>query len=176
MFESDETRAGGGDSPRRGLDVQGWFLRLRAEVRRRADHGQAIGQIEEELIAPSALSDDAKSSLWRYGRAAKRRASAPRIATPSPDAPREPEPGAHSPSPGKDPERTRPQPPRAGGGAHIDAVERLDNALNEQARVTGQTSSAESGPGDPRSEVEAAAASERVAARKAWLDYIERGY
>jgi hypothetical protein len=47
MSEGQETRPGGGASPRRAFDGEAWFLRVRAEGRRRADDGEAIAEIEE---------------------------------------------------------------------------------------------------------------------------------
>jgi hypothetical protein len=40
---------------------------LRAEVGSRAGGGQALAQIDDEVIAPSALSEEQKSTLWLYG-------------------------------------------------------------------------------------------------------------
>jgi hypothetical protein len=67
MSEGQETRPGGGASPRRAFDREGWFLRVRAEVRRRADGGEAIAEIEEQVIGRSRLSEEAKATLSSYG-------------------------------------------------------------------------------------------------------------
>ena len=58
--------APGAESGRAPID-ESRFLRARAEIRTRASDGEAIAAIADEVIAPSALSEDEKSSLWLYG-------------------------------------------------------------------------------------------------------------
>ena len=39
---------------------------LRASIRTRLGHGDALDTIERELIAPSGLSEEEQSALWLY--------------------------------------------------------------------------------------------------------------
>ena len=71
---------------------------------------------------------------------------------------------------------TLPHQSRTGDEVHADAVERLGAALDEEARATERTQTAEGTRDDLHAEVEAAAAKEQVTARRAWLDYVERGH
>ena len=170
MSRDRESRPGEGDSPRRGFDGEGWFLRARAEVRRRADGGEAIARIEEEVIGPSSLSEEAKSTLSSYGRAcredARRRNDGREAQLSHPAPPQTEDRGKELPMTG----------PQERSEVHADAIERLDTALDEQARATERTQSSEGTQGDLHAEVDAAAAREEVAARRAWLDYVERGH
>jgi hypothetical protein len=71
---------------------------------------------------------------------------------------------------------TLPHEPRTDDEVHADAIERLDAALDEQTRATERSQSVEGTQGDLHAEVETAAAKEQVAARRAWLDYVEQGH
>ncbi|MDX6667372.1 MAG: hypothetical protein QOK04_752 [Solirubrobacteraceae bacterium] len=62
------------------------------------------------------------------------------------------------------------------GEAHVQALRRLDAAVDDRQRVSHQ-SDAVRGTTDERGAVAAlAAANEQLAAREAWVKYIERGY
>lgn len=65
--------------------------------------------------------------------------------------------------------------PATRGEAHAAAVEKLDAALGVQARMGQQEEVAAAGAAKLTAGVELAAANEQVAARKAWLDYVEHG-
>jgi hypothetical protein len=71
--------------------------------------------------------------------------------------------------------RSERRPPATRGDAHAAAVEKLDSALDEQVRKGRQEEVAAAGPAKLNAGVELAAANEQVAARKAWLDYVEHG-
>ncbi len=69
-----------------------------------------------------------------------------------------------------------PEQPREGSEAHSDAVRRLDAARTEQRDRSDALDESK----ETRSEDQAAAdlseAKEKVAAREAWVSWIERGY
>ena len=68
-----------------------------------------------------------------------------------------------------------PRPPR-GGDAHARAIERLNVAVGDLERVNEEGDAAQGGPDERAVAVALAAANERVAAREAWVKYIEHGY
>jgi hypothetical protein len=70
---------------------------------------------------------------------------------------------------------TLPHRPLTWGDAHTAAVEKLDAALDEQARMGREQEVAAAGVAKLTAGVDLAAANEQVAARKAWLDYVEHG-
>jgi hypothetical protein len=71
---------------------------------------------------------------------------------------------------------TLPHKPAMGGEAHADALERLDVAVDDRERLS-QSGEAPQGAAETRATVVAVAeADEQVAARGAWLHYIEHGY
>src|SRR3989442_118929 len=65
----DSEHSHGGDRVVGGVHRgrEGPFRGLQVEVGRRARRGEALAQIDDEVIAPSALSEDDKSALWLYG-------------------------------------------------------------------------------------------------------------
>jgi hypothetical protein len=71
---------------------------------------------------------------------------------------------------------TLPHRPVRGGEVHAQAIERLAVAVGERGRVTEESGAAEGGPDERTDAVALAAATERVAAREAWVKYIEHGY
>lgn len=66
--------------------------------------------------------------------------------------------------------------PRTGAEAHADAIERLDAALDDQLRLGHDEDDAQGTDRQLGAGVELSAANERVAAREAWLSYVEHGY
>jgi hypothetical protein len=71
---------------------------------------------------------------------------------------------------------TLPHKPTAGGEAHTNALERLDAAMEDQGRLGRECETARGGPSERNAAVAMAEANEVVAARKAWVHYIEHGY
>jgi hypothetical protein len=69
-----------------------------------------------------------------------------------------------------------PHRPVRGGDVHAQAIERLAVAVEERERVDAESDAAEAGPDERTVAVALAAANERVAAREAWVKYIEHGY
>jgi hypothetical protein len=65
--------------------------------------------------------------------------------------------------------------PMTGGQAHVDAIDRLDLALDEQERLSENDGLAKGGRDEVTAASDLAAANEQVAARRAWLSYIEEG-
>jgi hypothetical protein len=61
------------------------------------------------------------------------------------------------------------------GDAHAAAVGKLDAALDKQTRMGQQEEVAAAGAAKLNAGVELASANEQVAARKAWLGYVEHG-
>jgi hypothetical protein len=59
---------------------------------------------------------------------------------------------------------------------HAQAIERLRVALENRDRVSEESDAARGGHYERSAAVALAAANERVAARAAWVKYIERGY
>lgn len=71
---------------------------------------------------------------------------------------------------------TLPHNPQTDGKAHDEASQRLEAALDAQERVSEESDGARGGTGELSANVELAAANEQVAAREAWLKYVEHGY
>ena len=65
---------------------------------------------------------------------------------------------------------------RSGGEAHADAIQRHDAALDDQERLRQDDEDAQGSEQELSAGVELSAANERVAASKAWLSFVERGY
>ena len=59
---------------------------------------------------------------------------------------------------------------------HAKAIERLAVAVGDRERVHEESDAAQGGPDKRTAVVAQAAANERVAAREAWVEYIEHGY
>ena len=66
--------------------------------------------------------------------------------------------------------------PREGSEAHRSAVQRLDAAWTEQRHRTRVHDAARDTPSEPAAVSGLAEANEQVAAREAWVKWIERGY
>ena len=66
--------------------------------------------------------------------------------------------------------------PITGGEAHTHAIERLGDAIDEQARRNQRRDAAEGTSDEQTAADGVAAANEQVAAREAWVKYIEHGY
>ena len=71
---------------------------------------------------------------------------------------------------------TLPRRPVSGGGVHARAIERLDLAVDDRERSSEESKGAQGGPDERTAAVALAAANEQVAAREAWVKYIEHGY
>jgi hypothetical protein len=71
---------------------------------------------------------------------------------------------------------TLPHKPVRGGEAHADAIERLDAAIDGRQRMSQESESTPGWTGERARAIEMAEANEQVAAREAWLHYIELGY
>jgi hypothetical protein len=71
---------------------------------------------------------------------------------------------------------TLPHRPPRGGDAHARAIERLNVAVGDLERVNEEGDAAQGGPDTRTVAVALVAANERVAAREAWVKYIEHGY
>ena len=71
---------------------------------------------------------------------------------------------------------TLPRRPTRGGDAHARAIERLDLAVDDRKRSSQQSKAAQAGPDERTAAIALAAANEQVAAREAWVKYIEHGY
>jgi hypothetical protein len=71
-----------------------------------------------------------------------------------------------------------PLPPRPvrGGDVHAQAIERLNVAVDDRERVNEESDAAQGGLEERSAVVALAAANERVAAREAWVKYVEHGY
>ena len=70
---------------------------------------------------------------------------------------------------------TLPRRPVSGGDVHARAIQRLDLAVDDRERSSEDSDAAQGGPDEPTAAV-ALAANEQVAAREAWVKYIEHGY
>ena len=66
--------------------------------------------------------------------------------------------------------------PITGGEAHMQAIERLGDAIDEQARRNQRHDAAKGTSDELTAAHGVAAANEQVAAREAWVKYIEHGY
>jgi hypothetical protein len=71
---------------------------------------------------------------------------------------------------------TLPRRPASGGDVHARAIERLDVAVDARERASAENNAARGGPHERTAAIALAAANERVAAREAWVKYIEHGY
>ena len=71
---------------------------------------------------------------------------------------------------------TLPRRPVSGSDVHARAIERLDVAVDARERSSKQSEAAEGGPDERTAAVALAAANEQLAAREAWVKYIEHGY
>jgi hypothetical protein len=71
---------------------------------------------------------------------------------------------------------TLPCRPVSGSDVHARAIERLDVAVDARERASAENDAARGGPDERTAAVALAAANERVAAREAWVKYIELGY
>jgi hypothetical protein len=71
---------------------------------------------------------------------------------------------------------TLPRRPVRGGDLHARAIERLDLAVDDRERSSEQSEAAQGGPDERTAAVALAAANEQLAAREAWVNYIEHGY
>jgi len=71
---------------------------------------------------------------------------------------------------------TLPRRPVSGSDVHARAIERLHVAVDARERASAQRDAAQGGPDERTAAVALAAANERVAAREAWVKYIEHGY
>jgi hypothetical protein len=63
-----------------------------------------------------------------------------------------------------------------GGDVHARAIERLDVAVDDRERSSEESDAARGGPDERTAAVALAAANEQVAAREAWVKYVEHGY
>jgi hypothetical protein len=66
--------------------------------------------------------------------------------------------------------------PARGGDVNAEAIERLRVAVDNRARVGEANDAAQGGPYERSAAIALAAANEQVAARAAWVRYIEHGY
>jgi hypothetical protein len=71
---------------------------------------------------------------------------------------------------------TGPRRPVSGSDVHARATERLHVAVDARERARAERDPAQGGPDERTAAVALAAANERVAAREAWVKYIEHGY
>ena len=71
---------------------------------------------------------------------------------------------------------TLPRRPVRGGDVHARAIERLDVAVNDREHSSEESDAAQGRPDERSAAVALAAANEQVAAREAWVKYIEHGY
>ena len=71
---------------------------------------------------------------------------------------------------------TLPRRPVRGGDVHDRAIERLDAAVDDLEHLDEESDSARGRPDKRTAAVALAAAHERVAAREAWVKYIEQDY
>ena len=69
-----------------------------------------------------------------------------------------------------------PRRPVRGGDVHARAIERLELAVDDRERSSEDSDAAQGGPDERTAAVALAAANEQVAAREAWLRYVEHGY
>ena len=69
-----------------------------------------------------------------------------------------------------------PETTREGTAAHRSAVDRLDAARHERNRRQDDCDGAQDGRAKRSAVGELAAANEQLAAREAWVSWIERGY
>ena len=70
---------------------------------------------------------------------------------------------------------TLPHRPR-GGEVHVRAIDRLELVVDDRERSSKESDAAVGGPDERAAVLALAAANERVAAREAWVKYVEHGY
>jgi hypothetical protein len=71
---------------------------------------------------------------------------------------------------------TLPRRPVSGGDVHARAIERLHVAVDARERASEESKAAQGGADERTAAVALAAANEQMAAREAWVEYIEHGY
>jgi hypothetical protein len=71
---------------------------------------------------------------------------------------------------------TLPRRPVSGGDVHARAIERLDVAVDDLQRSSQERHAAQGRTDERTATVALAAANEQLAAREAWVKYIEHGY
>ncbi len=71
---------------------------------------------------------------------------------------------------------TLPRRPVRGGDVHARAIERLDVAVDDLEHSSEESHAAQGRPDERAVAVALAWANEQVAAREAWVKYVERGY
>jgi hypothetical protein len=71
---------------------------------------------------------------------------------------------------------TFPRNSRTNGAAHDEASHKLEAALEDQARLCDENRAARGSSDELGAGVRLAAANEKVAAREAWVKYVEHGY
>jgi hypothetical protein len=69
-----------------------------------------------------------------------------------------------------------PETPRTGTEGHRDAVRRLEEAKADQHHTSERHDAATGTADERRTADDLAASGERVAAREAWVSWVERGY
>ena len=63
-----------------------------------------------------------------------------------------------------------------GGEVHARAIDRLELAVDHRERSNMESDVARGGPDEQAAVLALAAANEQVAAREAWVKYVEHGY
>ena len=71
---------------------------------------------------------------------------------------------------------TFPRNSQTDGAAHDEASHKLDAALEDQARLSDESTAAKGSSDELGADIRLAAANEKVAAREAWVKYVEHGY
>ena len=69
-----------------------------------------------------------------------------------------------------------PEQAREGSEAHVDALRRLDDARDHKRDMHRAHEASKDGSAEPAAAAELSAASDVIAAREAWVAWIERGY
>jgi hypothetical protein len=69
-----------------------------------------------------------------------------------------------------------PEHTRDGSEAHSGALRRLDEAHSQQRKATDDHEASRQTPGERAAASNLAAADEQVAAREAWVSWVERGW
>jgi hypothetical protein len=62
------------------------------------------------------------------------------------------------------------------GEAHVQAIRRFDAAVDDRKRLSAQNEAARGTAGERAAVFALAAANEQLAAREAWVKYVEHGY
>ena len=70
---------------------------------------------------------------------------------------------------------TLPHRPVRGGDVHARAIARLEVAIDDRERSSKERDAAQGGPDDRTAAIALAAANEQMAAREAWVKYVEHG-